>query len=310
MLKVHDYAALAEVASADLDAWQEKTVGARPSSTASEFTTTMVGADRLHIQLNASWTNATVKTFDTSIDWRDRQLSGSCAILSGSSQRLGQADDDDCNDPIGTTVHVCEFVDQYTGRGAYSDVTTSADVSNSNPPINGVGSVRSCAPVIADMAVGTSTSSPTRPTVLSRATTTTGRPCTCASSSRGRGPRACVPDSPGDLRMSTTRALADRIANTPYGADTEHRRIDVDGTPDSVTDLTLGVYEIFNGGSVAAYLRSGQAVSIPADKAAAITGQFPVPPGAVVPYVASSATLHFVTASGSTTLDLIRKPLS
>lgn len=110
--------------------------------------------------------------------------------------------------------------------------------------------------------------------------------------------------------MPTTRALADRIANTPYGADTEHRRIDVDGTPDSVTDLTLGVYEIFNGGSVAAYLRSGQAVSIPADKAAAIAGQFPVPPGAVVPYVASSATLHFVTASGSTTLDLIRKPLS
>ena len=154
MLKVHDYAALAEVASADLDAWQEKTVGARPSSTASEFTTTMVGADRLHIQLNASWTNATVKTFDTSIDWRDRQLSGSCAILSGSSQRLGQADDDDCNDPISTTVHICEFIDQYTGRGAYSDVATSAAVSNGNLPINGAGAVRSCAPVIADIGSG------------------------------------------------------------------------------------------------------------------------------------------------------------
>ena len=49
MLKVNDYSALSEVLSAHLDAWQEKTVGARPSSTASEFTSTMVGADRLHV---------------------------------------------------------------------------------------------------------------------------------------------------------------------------------------------------------------------------------------------------------------------
>lgn len=154
MLKQHDYASLSEVLSADLDAWQEKTVGARPSSTASEFTSTMVGADRLHIQLNASWANATIKTFDTSIDWRDRQLRGTCALLTGSTQRIGQADDDDCNDPIGTTVHVCTFEDEYTGKGAYSDVATSAAVSNSNPPINGAGAVRSCAVVIADIGSG------------------------------------------------------------------------------------------------------------------------------------------------------------
>ncbi len=154
MLKVNDYSALSEVLSAHLDAWQEKTVGARPSSTASEFASTMVGADRLHIQLAASWANATVKTFDTSIDWRDRQISGSCAILTGSTQAIGESADDDCNDPIGTTVHVCEFTDQYTGKGAYSNVTTSAAVSDGYLPINGAGAVRSCAPVIADLGTG------------------------------------------------------------------------------------------------------------------------------------------------------------
>lgn len=110
--------------------------------------------------------------------------------------------------------------------------------------------------------------------------------------------------------MSTSRAIAERLANLPYGSDTEHRRFVVDATPDNVTDLVLGGYEVYNGGTVTAYLRQGSAVSIPADKAAGVSGQFAVPPGGVVLLVANSTTLHFVTVSGSTTLDLHRKPLS
>lgn len=109
--------------------------------------------------------------------------------------------------------------------------------------------------------------------------------------------------------MSTSGALAARIANAPYDSSTEHRRFVVDATPDSVTDLALGAYDVYNGGTVTAYLRQASAVSIPADKAAEVSGQFPVPPNARVTFVASSATLHFVTASGSTTLEILRRPL-
>ncbi len=115
--------------------------------------------------------------------------------------------------------------------------------------------------------------------------------------------------------MSTSRALADRIANLPFGLDTGHRRFAVDTSSDYI-DLAPGAYEVFNGGTVAAYARLRSAVSIPADKADEVAGQWVIPAGASVTLVTgvpagsdTAVKLYAITVSSSTTLDLHRKPL-
>lgn len=109
--------------------------------------------------------------------------------------------------------------------------------------------------------------------------------------------------------MTTPRSLAERIAVLPFASDTEHRRLDVSTTPANIT-LAAGAYETYNGGTVAAYLRIGSGVSIPGSGAALVAGQFTVPAGTVVTFVTDgAAAVYGLTASGTTTLDFMRKPL-
>ena len=108
--------------------------------------------------------------------------------------------------------------------------------------------------------------------------------------------------------MSTPRALAERIATTPFASDTAHRRQDASATPASIT-LAAGAWEAFNPGTIAVYARLGSAVSIPASGAAEVAGQFVIPAGASVTFVAAAVALHVLTASGTATLELHRKPL-
>ena len=111
--------------------------------------------------------------------------------------------------------------------------------------------------------------------------------------------------------MSTRAALAARIADLPFGSDTGHRVFAID-TSDDTINLAPGVYEAYNAGTVKVYARIGAATAIPADKAAEEAGQFVIPAGASVTFVnddSGDGTLHAKTASGTTTLDLHRKPL-
>lgn len=150
------YAPLVEVASADLNAWQDKTVGGRAGSIANDYgATTVYGADRILVQFTASVANASLKQVDASIDWRDRVIKGCCTRLAASDERLGQGLDYETNDPTYTTVAKTLFADTYTGTGAYSNVAGAGTaVSNGNPPLNNVSVVRSYAPIIDDRGTG------------------------------------------------------------------------------------------------------------------------------------------------------------
>lgn len=109
--------------------------------------------------------------------------------------------------------------------------------------------------------------------------------------------------------MSTPRALAERIESQPFDDDTLHRRFTVDTSADNLPDLEAGAWLVYNPGTVAAYLRPGTAVSIPADKAAGVAGQWVIPPGGYARVVvggAATVALHGITATGSTTLELMR----
>lgn len=108
--------------------------------------------------------------------------------------------------------------------------------------------------------------------------------------------------------MTIPRALAERIAALPFGADTELRRQDASTTPANIT-LAAGAYEVWNPGTVAVYVRLGSAVSIPASGGTAVAGQWVIPPGGACTFVAAAGALHVLTQSGTATLELMRKPL-
>lgn len=98
-----------------------------------------------------------------------------------------------------------------------------------------------------------------------------------------------------------------RAANGPVTASGGHRIFVADTTPDSIT-LAAGVYEVANEGAVAAYLRIGAAVSIPADKAAEVSAQTIVfANGATTIALAEEAAVHALTGSSSATLHFVRK---
>ena len=100
-----------------------------------------------------------------------------------------------------------------------------------------------------------------------------------------------------------------RASAAPVLATGGLRTLDVTTTDGSIT-LAAGAHEVFNGGAVTAYLRLGSGVSIPASGGAAVAGQFPVPAGAVATFVTDgSAAVYGLTASSTTTLDFMRKPL-
>lgn len=156
MKQQQTYAAGDPIAAADLNTWQDKTVGGRAASISNDFgATTVYGADRVLTQLATTVANGTVKQIDASIDWRDRVVKGCCTRLAASDERIGQGLDYETNDPTYTTVAKTLFVDTYTGTGAYSNVAGAGTaVSNGNPPVNSVGGVRSYAPIVDDRGTG------------------------------------------------------------------------------------------------------------------------------------------------------------
>lgn len=150
MDRINTYAPLDEVESADLNLWQDRTVGEKPTSEDNDFAGGAVGGEVRRWQSLSSFANATRFLLDTSIDWRDRLVSGSLRRVS-STTGVGRSADTTLNDPTSTSVSTCTFEDQYTGTGAVSNLTTGADVVNGSPPLNGVGVYRSCAVVIDDL---------------------------------------------------------------------------------------------------------------------------------------------------------------
>ena len=96
-----------------------------------------------------------------------------------------------------------------------------------------------------------------------------------------------------------------RAAEAPANARCAAYTFLVDTGADSFTP-TAGVYEVYNSGSVLAWLRVGSAPAIPADQATEELGVVFVPPGAVVT-MEVDGVLHGATASSSATLYLLRK---
>lgn len=154
MERVTTYAPLDEVESDDLNDWQDFTQGSLGASDNSDIADTKgLGSDTRYAQVTGSVADATAVLLDDSTDWRDRWVEGVCAQV-GANDRMGQSTDYNLNTPTVTSVARCTFGPSYTGRGAYSNLTTGAAVSNGNPPLNGAGVYRSEAPVVDDFNAG------------------------------------------------------------------------------------------------------------------------------------------------------------
>lgn len=149
MRRQRSFALLDNVPSATLNGWQDVTAGVRVDTDANGFTSTMIGADAGHWQ--GTLTNAAFAQIDGA-DWRDRKVSGSLRRLAAASL-VGGSTDYVQNDPTSTSAPVTTFEARYLGRGAYSNVSTSAAVSNGARPMNGVGAVRSYAVIVDDLTV-------------------------------------------------------------------------------------------------------------------------------------------------------------
>lgn len=112
--------------------------------------------------------------------------------------------------------------------------------------------------------------------------------------------------------MPTARALAERIAATPFADDTGHRIFSLDTSDDSIS-LAPGAYEIYLVPAAAlGYARIGAATSVPADKDAEVAGQFVLVPGASITVCIAGGTtvaLHAKLSSGTGDLHIMRKPL-
>lgn len=149
MERVHTWAALDDVASADLNAIQDRARGAVPSSEDNDFATSYAkGSTGLVWQSLATIANADIFLLDASADWRDRLVSGAFTRV-GANDRLGQSTDYTCNDPTASPARTT--FKGYTGSGAVSNLTSGASVAAGSPPLNGAGTHRSYAVVIDDL---------------------------------------------------------------------------------------------------------------------------------------------------------------
>ena len=105
----------------------------------------------------------------------------------------------------------------------------------------------------------------------------------------------------------TTASDLSRAADAPLIAGGGHRTLDASTTPASIA-LAPGVHEVFNAGSVLAFVRIGAAVSVPASGADEVSAQGIVPAGgALVIALPEAATVHALTGSSSATLHFVRK---
>ena len=104
----------------------------------------------------------------------------------------------------------------------------------------------------------------------------------------------------------TTLSRLQRIAATPLDDATQHTRLVVDTTSDSIT-LPEGVYTLINGGAVTMFLRVGGAATVPADKAALASG-FALTAGASVQFHATAErVLHAIVASDTADLLILKQ---
>ena len=99
---------------------------------------------------------------------------------------------------------------------------------------------------------------------------------------------------------------AARLGAHPLTSACGHRRLDLTTVDASIT-LADGVYEVLNPSTVLAYVRIGSAVSVPSTGAAEVAGQSPVPAGGSVTLAMGAGDLHALTATGTATLEILRK---
>ena len=105
----------------------------------------------------------------------------------------------------------------------------------------------------------------------------------------------------------TTASDLSRAADAPLIAGGGHRTLDASTSPASIA-LAAGVHEVFNAGTVLAFVRIGAAVSVPSSGAAEVSAQGLVPAGgALVIALPEAATVHALTGSSSATLHFVRK---
>jgi hypothetical protein len=149
MKRLVTYVALDTIASATLNEWQDNTRGAYAASSNNQFTSSMDGGDARYYQANLSLADATLVEVDSSIDWRDRVLSGWCKRLAA-ADRVGQSTDYNLDDPSVAAIATSTFAGCYTGTGAYSSTAgAGVAVANGSPPVNNAtGATRSYAPII------------------------------------------------------------------------------------------------------------------------------------------------------------------
>jgi len=150
---VNEWAPLDDVASADLNAIQKLARGARLASDNNNLTSADArGGTLLRWQADTALATATARLIDDSADWRDRWVRVTF-VRTSPTQRMGQGGspgDVGANDT--TSTGPARSTSQgYTGTGAYSNTTTSAAVSNGNPPLNSVGTARSYAVTVDDL---------------------------------------------------------------------------------------------------------------------------------------------------------------
>lgn len=105
------------------------------------------------------------------------------------------------------------------------------------------------------------------------------------------------------------RELAQRIDAAPFDASTGLRTLAVTNVDDSL-DLAPGAYVAVLSGTVDGVARIGAAASVPASKAAELTGAFLLPAGTATSFVVgggATVALHAIlTAAGAATLYLMR----
>lgn len=145
MIRIVTYAALDDVASADLNNWQDRTAGVfgHTSSGATNGFDGLEGADTIAFQLTIP--TATLVTIQASEDWRDRVLlKGAVSFPTAANDLVGGAADYLLNDPSSGPL-VNHLANHYTGRGGNSNLGSGALVSAGNPPVNGTGAFPSWA---------------------------------------------------------------------------------------------------------------------------------------------------------------------
>lgn len=150
---VNEWAALDDVESADLNAIQKLTRGARLASDNNNLTSADArGGSLLRWQADTALATATARLIDDSADWRDRWVRV-LFVRTSQTQRMGQGGspgDVGAND-VSSSGPARSTSQGYTGIGAYSNTSTSASVSNGNPPLNAVGTARSYAITVDDL---------------------------------------------------------------------------------------------------------------------------------------------------------------